>query len=361
VVASLRGTPHWEISSAPILIIGVADEPASHALHIPASPRLTATAVAVLNAQREIRFFDLAGRYLKTLGREGDGPGEFRGVRAFAILPNGNLVTLDKGDRRVQVLDPEGRQIRTYTLAKAIDVNIPPSFRPDGTIAAFAHSLPWDYSSRRLFRDTVAIMLFDTATGRPATIGRAAGYPWWVTEYGRTGAPLAPRPGLAAGADFVVVSEGVHFELRFLQAPHRVRVIRLDRQPARIDDEIADDWVRDRRAQLNRRGMSPRARVVPEGYEFSTFETVPGYWRLFVDEVGCVWAERYKVAGATRVIWDVYNPLAPSLIATVEADAWLTVSGATGKRVIGITEDEAGVQRIAIHELIRDGQDATCR
>lgn len=63
--------------------------------------------VYVLDAQaRQVRVFDSAGEYVRTLGGRGEGPGEFRSAEAIALLPDGRLVVRDSGRNRVHVFGP---------------------------------------------------------------------------------------------------------------------------------------------------------------------------------------------------------------------------------------------------------------
>ena len=65
--------------------------------------------VYVLDTQAQhVRVFDSAGVYLRTLGRRGEGPGEFRFAEAVALLPDGRLVVRDPGNQRIEVFGPGG-------------------------------------------------------------------------------------------------------------------------------------------------------------------------------------------------------------------------------------------------------------
>ena len=50
----------------------------------------------------------LAVRFVRSLGRQGSGPGEFRGPAGIAIGPEGRLYIADPGNHRVQILDADG-------------------------------------------------------------------------------------------------------------------------------------------------------------------------------------------------------------------------------------------------------------
>lgn len=61
----------------------------------------------VLDEQAQhVRVFDSAGAYLETLGRRGEGPGEFGYAEAIALLPDGRLVVRDSRSQRISVFGP---------------------------------------------------------------------------------------------------------------------------------------------------------------------------------------------------------------------------------------------------------------
>lgn len=55
---------------------------------------------------QEVRVFDSAGTYMRTLGGPGEGPGEFSRVEAIAVLPDGRLVVRDAGTKHIKVFGP---------------------------------------------------------------------------------------------------------------------------------------------------------------------------------------------------------------------------------------------------------------
>ncbi|MFS8638222.1 MAG: 6-bladed beta-propeller [Gemmatimonadota bacterium] len=56
----------------------------------------------------ELRTFSPRGEHLRTVGREGSGPGEFRGVVGMAAGPDGRLVVVDGSNARYTVVDGRG-------------------------------------------------------------------------------------------------------------------------------------------------------------------------------------------------------------------------------------------------------------
>ena len=59
---------------------------------------------------QNVRVFDSLGTHANTLGRAGEGPGEFSRAEAIALLPDGRLVVRDPGNQRVEVFGPEAGQ-----------------------------------------------------------------------------------------------------------------------------------------------------------------------------------------------------------------------------------------------------------
>ena len=56
---------------------------------------------------QEVRVFDAAGGHVETLGRRGEGPGEFARAETIAVLPDGRVLVRDPGNMRVQLFEPD--------------------------------------------------------------------------------------------------------------------------------------------------------------------------------------------------------------------------------------------------------------
>ena len=62
------------------------------------------------------------GEWLASWGSLGSGPGQFDTPHGVAVGPNGDVFVADRGNRRVQVFDGNGKFLRQFT----IDVPVPP-------------------------------------------------------------------------------------------------------------------------------------------------------------------------------------------------------------------------------------------
>jgi hypothetical protein len=76
--------------------------------------------VYVLDRQlSEVKVFSPDGGYLRTIGREGEGPGEFRQALDMFFLPDGNLGVLQLAPGRIVMLTPEGEPIGDHPLPES--------------------------------------------------------------------------------------------------------------------------------------------------------------------------------------------------------------------------------------------------
>jgi sugar lactone lactonase YvrE len=109
-----------------------------------------------------IHRFSLEGEPLGTVGRAGEGPGEFSQARGMLALEGGDVVVLDTGARRLTRFGPDGSLLGSMPL-------------PEGVSAG---PIRMDLEGRLHFR----------ARGRPAPTG---GPPWGVYEWLRLDADLS--------------------------------------------------------------------------------------------------------------------------------------------------------------------------
>ena len=67
------------------------------------------------NLVARISVFDRNGKFLRTIGKTGTGPGEFRTPHAMVFDSQGRLIVADRHNHRVQILTKEGKYIAEYS------------------------------------------------------------------------------------------------------------------------------------------------------------------------------------------------------------------------------------------------------
>ena len=65
-----------------------------------------------------IQEYDPAGRFLRKIGRPGQGPGEFSRPGTIHVTAGGDLLVLDFGNMRMVVLSSEGEFMRSFKLLR---------------------------------------------------------------------------------------------------------------------------------------------------------------------------------------------------------------------------------------------------
>lgn len=61
-----------------------------------------------------IQVFDGQGRFESSIGKAGEGPGEFKAIRDIMVGPDGNLWILDRGNQRLSVVSNDGRVLDSF-------------------------------------------------------------------------------------------------------------------------------------------------------------------------------------------------------------------------------------------------------
>ncbi len=89
---------------------------------------------------------DKDGTWLKSWGEPGDGPGQFNTPHSIAADAQGNIYVADRGNRRIQVFDTDGKFLRQITIDVPVDPNAHPAIgnKPGPNVTGtMAPGAPW--------------------------------------------------------------------------------------------------------------------------------------------------------------------------------------------------------------------------
>jgi sugar lactone lactonase YvrE len=91
---------------------------------------------------------DKNGNWLKSWGTKGKKPGEFTTPHSIAADAQGNIYVADRGNRRIQVFDGDGKFLRQFTIDVPVPADAKPAIGkiPDEAMMAggtFAPGSPW--------------------------------------------------------------------------------------------------------------------------------------------------------------------------------------------------------------------------
>lgn len=274
-----------------------------------------------------LKLFDERGRYLRTIGRPGRGPGEFGQLREVCVAPGDTLIALGYSDRSVTVFDAEGNHI--HTLRAEGPVWTDPCF-PDGSVLVRAGTRPNPRSPLPAVRAAVLDLIFDGQrldwrTGRTRSLG-------WLPATSRD--LLIPDGGSAVvGHGRIHVGNGSLPEFRVHSLGGRLeRIVRWQATAVPV-------------TPAQQRGEGARSRLPP-----SPRDVLPYHWSLRVDGVGRVWVEDYDRAG-----WSLFDPAGrflgrltiPALSAGRTEVAWIGTD-----RIMLAWRDQDGSPRFSLHRLV---------
>lgn len=106
-----RPTELWRIGGAP-------DGPLAFDQVIDLKAGGGGTLVLLDRRQAQVRFYDTTGRHVRSVGRRGAGPGEFRSPTALAVAPNKTVLVHDLATARFTILRADGTVERTIPVVR---------------------------------------------------------------------------------------------------------------------------------------------------------------------------------------------------------------------------------------------------
>lgn len=316
------------------------------------------------------------------VGREGQGPGEWRQPDAVFPLPGDSTLLVDLGNARLSVIDPDGRFVATHPMALGQP-------GPGGA--------PFDLVQPR-YVDRQGRVYFQAMPprGGPGAAPDSAAVKRWSRVEGETPVRIAGlRPPAVSSATSGQSSGGVQVRMRpvplspqddWAVAPDgRVAVVRAEPYrvewhspagavrrgpevrvtPVRVRDAEKERWLEEIAgtgvgvsvemgpggpSMSMRRGGGPGRQDAANASDYEWPETLPAFrsGRAMVGPDGRLWVERYSAVGSP-VVYDVFDG------AGVRTARYQIPSG---QRIIALTEratyavrtDELGLNWLEIYE-----------
>ncbi|MDP1859864.1 MAG: 6-bladed beta-propeller [Gemmatimonadaceae bacterium] len=156
----------WTLDTQPALTIAFDDRTNSGPTDVAGAVRLSNGNVVVASAQAlRLEVYDRAGRFLRTIGRRGDGPGEFRAITRIWRMRGDSLLLFEGGmTRRFVAFDSAGRAGRTwgaFGADSAMHFLVPVAPLSNGDVAMRTMTVITPATQVRYERPFTTLVLFD--------------------------------------------------------------------------------------------------------------------------------------------------------------------------------------------------------
>lgn len=309
--------------------------------------------LVVANAgDAQVIWFDKTGRFVRTVGRRGDGPGEYQKITAVLERPEGGVLVYDARPGRVTELDANGQLVGTRPLSSgslAVDL-VPLTASTDGSLLA-VQGESRVFASRGAVRDSTPLLRIDTAGVQTHTAGFWKGKDWYYAPIDRGVARLpvgfgrdvvyAGRRGRAVvcstdSLDVSVIGDDLRLLMR-VRGPSR-------NQPVSAAD--ASGW----QADLSESMKTAPPELQAMAKDIPAYETYPDLKGVGISESGSVWIGLRSTPGSEEEEWIVVAPDGRD-IQTTELPKSSRVLDVRGSNVAVLHRDRFDQEFVTVYRL----------
>lgn len=357
----------WRLPGAPRLDIGALDGPAAtQFFQISDGAVLSDGSFVVAGfGSHDLRRFDAGGAHTWTAGREGDGPGEYRGLTTVVAGPGDTLLTYDFRHRRISRWAPDGSFVDDRALEGVGEGGFPfvDAFLPDGRVVYTfrffgGEDLPAEGEVRR---DPVEIRVAVPGDSAAVLIGEFPGPEWLIMRQDETeqgvrmvsGAPpFARSTSATADADGVWVGDNDRPEvLRYGLDGTLQSIVRLPLPHVPVTPDLVARALADQLEDAEDEDDRDLARQRWEELPLPDF--LPYFEELRADRSGNLWIRSFQAPGATTRTWYVVDSGEGRWLGTVTIPDRVSPLDIGEDYVLTRFGDELDVEHVQLWELIK--------
>lgn len=348
----------WRLMAVPIVAIGGDGAMETEFLRISSAWRATDGTIVVVNGgSRELRYFSATGAFLRSFGRQGEGPGEFRSV-GWSTHAGDTAIVYDGSLRRITWVHaglPNGHSIRRVSTTDDRGPDVVGRLE-DGRWLVHALSNP-DVNARGRQRPTgYAGLLASDASGRVEWLAEGPDLSLFVSGASEkmvsVGVAAFPASfAMSASGRRIWLGDRAEDSVTMIDAASGVRtVVRLPDAPTMLTRSFV---AAERAGELDLARTAAQRRMVERKYEADLLpDRLPAFGEMVPGLEGSVWVERLTsvVADSTRYV--VISPNG-SVVARVTAPPGFRVTDVGSDVVVGVHRDGDGVETVRAYRLTR--------
>lgn len=356
----------WRIEAIPAVTLGAGNDAREELFAVRDIVPLASDGFVLVDAATsQLRSYDSTGTPMWTVGRQGQGPGEFRNM--WNLLRCGGDTLLVNDGAQVDVIDPQGGFVRRSPVHRAAGAgNVVYGVSEDCTGVLLAAQVPREPPARvfqpmeTLYWSALRVQRFDTVATVPGD--DLKGIDVLGVRYGLF-VPFGSFSVWDTDGRRVYLARSNKAEIQvFDRGGGIVRVIRWPARalPVSAADREAFEL---RRAELIRRSPNEE-RFAPPLDRFPEVVTRPLFSRIMVDAAGTLWIREYPVSqgGFPRGYrpprdrrnesWTIIDS-SGAWLGAISLPAGLDIRAIGPRTILGVSTTEEGFARVKVYRIRR--------
>lgn len=360
--------PPIRVADRPMLQIGAEDRGPNYQFNdIAAATRLRDGSIAVADrGSGEIRIFDGSGRFVRKVGRRGEGPGESRRLSHIRAMGDDSLLAWDALGGRFTIFTPAGRVARTFTARadpeRVAAFGLVRELLGDGSFFGYRLGRHPPPPVKAVVRDTLLVALYTGEGKYVSAVGRFLGLQTLqhtggtmpgptgviVEAFSVAGVPFPRETLLRAGSDWLYAGDGetTYEILGYNRGGSLKRVIRVRQDPQRVTPEVIARHRAEPRGRDTPARPNPRPNIDVALYP----KTMPAYAAFRVDAAQRLWVKDYPAPGEKEPRWNVFDP-GGKLLGSVPTPPGVDVLEIGTTHLLGVWRDELDVEHVRLYAL----------
>lgn len=350
-------SPLWTVAAAPALEIDTETDPMASLGDVNGVARLPDGSIVVADRPNAaLKFFDADGKFVRAVGKNGTGPGEF-GYLATMLRCGDSLFVNDITTRKMMVFSANGEFVRQFEILGDTVGQLPyhTACSADGVFI----NNGWDRNRTPPAKAGPGrgIVPYWTSTATGAVRNRLGQHAWsdrWMTPGGSGPLPLGRDPVVAASRShfYIGTADSFHINVYALDGAPQAPIQKSGATRATTAADI------ERYKMLDTLGKSRTASAEQVRYwnsiEFP--EMLPAYTAFVVDSDDNLWVRSFPPADGGATDWTVFSPDGAE-IAHLALPQDFAVYEIGRDWVLGALADFAtGLKRVQVLSLKREKQ-----
>ncbi len=358
------------LTASPSMEIGGGDASSGALSGVVAAVRLRDGRVAIAEqSTSSIKLFDARGRFVRSIGRRGSGPGEFSAITRLVLLTGDTIAAYDGLRGTLSVFDTTGKLARTTRLVSGMGGLQLTGMLADGTMILTRGYNPMFSRTSRLERDSISYVTATSGTERLDTIVTVPGsdvYLFAGPDFSsRNPLPFGRVSLIAIQPDRLAIATGDSWDIQIRSPNGQLRELhRVAHRPVPV---TRDDIARYKRNTMERmrsvRVVAAGGGGGPPGSDWAArqermLEVVPypathaPYDSLLPAPGGELWVRAAGKPGDDPRLWVALGRSGAAL-GTVSVPARLRVLEVGTDFVLAVRRDEDDVEHVGVYPLRR--------